>query len=122
MSENCCKNCTHTRGYTGYTEFFCEGLDCYIRGEQYDCRKFSDKHAKVSKPVCAERTAKLDTCPFCGSEAEIIEDKDHTFKIICKNVNCFAEYGWCDSKEKAIKGWNKRSTHGHEKGKRRHKR
>ncbi len=56
---------------------------------------------------------KLKPCPFCGGEAEII-DNEYFVDVSCKDHHC---RGWADSlsyksKEQAIKAWNRRVNDG----------
>lgn len=48
---------------------------------------------------------KLRNCPFCGSKAILVEDKEQ-YKIFC--TKCDAQYGWCEYKDDALHGWNRR--------------
>ena len=55
---------------------------------------------------------KVKPCPFCGTEAEIIESFVGGFySPLCNNPECFmrigTEYKW-GSKESAVSAWNKR--------------
>ena len=49
--------------------------------------------------------SELQPCPFCGSKAILVEDKEQ-YKIYCTKCDC--QYGWCEHKEDAIRGWNRR--------------
>lgn len=41
--NNCCANCCHTSGYTGYDDFYCDTKHTWIRSENYKCDKFKSK-------------------------------------------------------------------------------
>lgn len=49
--------------------------------------------------------SELQPCPFCGSKAILVEDKEQ-YKIYCTKCEC--QYGWCEHKDDAIRGWNRR--------------
>ena len=49
----------------------------------------------------------IKKCPFCGGEAEIVEDKNHISFIRCKRLCCRTYF--CGSPKVAIKAWNSRS-------------
>lgn len=51
---------------------------------------------------------KLKPCPFCGGEAETIENNHYTdvWSVMCKN--CFAESDRYHTEESAIEAWNTR--------------
>ena len=61
-------------------------------------------------------TKEIKECPCCKRKAQIIKKQDYLnkktkFSITCSTSNCFghpSEPVWFDSKEKAIKTWNKR--------------
>ncbi len=48
----------------------------------------------------------LKKCPFCGGEAEIVEDKNHISFIRCKRLCCRTYF--YESPKVAIKAWNRR--------------
>ena len=53
----------------------------------------------------------LEPCPFCGDEAEVNED-EHDIYVSCNLCSARGEwFNWfeSESKEKAIKAWNKRA-------------
>jgi Lar family restriction alleviation protein len=59
----------------------------------------------------------LKTCPFCGGEAEVIEDEEpcyygssSVYRVECKK--CPTSFGgWhFNNKQQAITAWNKRVT------------
>ena len=54
---------------------------------------------------------KLEPCPFCGGEAEVLWNfKNFDFKIICENeFTCRAEMSGFLFKGKAIETWNRRT-------------
>ncbi len=70
----------------------------------------------------------LKSCPFCGSTAEILKNKDGLFAVACTsgiNTECFLYSGhderidhnanwddvmtWYAKKTEAIKAWNRRT-------------
>ena len=51
----------------------------------------------------------LEPCPFCGGPARLVKEGT-AYKIFCRMPNCDAQYGWCATKEAAIRGWNSRVT------------
>lgn len=66
----------------------------------------------------------MKTCPFCGKDPFVYEDKNirYYFGIYCFNNQCeiqpsITEYGYCvndtqtneQAKEKALSAWNKRA-------------
>ena len=51
----------------------------------------------------------LEPCPFCGGPARLVKEGT-AYKIFCRMLNCDAQYGWCATKEAAIRGWNSRVT------------
>ena len=59
---------------------------------------------KLVKIGSAEMAKKLKLCPFCGAQAEIVED--HYYKIYC--TKCPTTLGAYLTKEEAVKAWNKR--------------
>lgn len=51
----------------------------------------------------------LKPCPFCGGEAEILDQPDlfFVFKMVkCKK--CLLELTYCEDKEEAVRKWNTR--------------
>lgn len=57
--------------------------------------------------------AELKPCPFCGGEAEIVEN-DCFVDVCCKNLRC---RGWAScleykTKKEAIEAWNRRAEDG----------
>lgn len=56
---------------------------------------------------------KLKQCPFCGDEARLVEDGEHSlaYKVFC--LSCDAQYGWCASEKEAVDGWNRRDGEKH---------
>ena len=52
--------------------------------------------------------ADLKPCPFCGGEAELIENNRYTdiHSVMCKN--CYSESDRYNTKENAVKAWNTR--------------
>lgn len=56
----------------------------------------------------------LKSCPFCGGEAILHKERIEGFSIVfCKN--CYAKIerfkaGSCESWERAINAWNRRSS------------
>ena len=56
--------------------------------------------------------AELKHCPFCGGEAEIIQN-DHFTDISCKDDECrgFTYYLKFKTEEEAIEAWNRRADH-----------
>lgn len=57
----------------------------------------------------------LKPCPFCGSEATLVEEGEVciTYKVFCSNPACDAQYGWCTSGKRAVNGWNRRVGENH---------
>ena len=60
----------------------------------------------------------LKMCPFCGKKAQIYMYRIYDYKIKyavrCNTHNCNGhplEPVWFDSKEEAIKAWNRRSKY-----------
>lgn len=60
---------------------------------------------------------KLIPCPFCGNNGEIFEAKGDyqvSYCVTCGNDDskCTMNVStpWCDSKEEAVRIWNKRNT------------
>lgn len=54
---------------------------------------------------------KLEKCPFCGSEVELIDidPNDNYYIIECKNKKCYSATWFGEvTKEEVIKRWNKR--------------
>ena len=49
----------------------------------------------------------LKKCPFCGGEAEIVEDKNHISFIRCERLCCRTYF--YESPKVAIKEWNRRT-------------
>ena len=63
------------------------------------------------------KVVKLKRCPFCGGDAEL-DDKSYSFGkdeavIQCSGSDCevIPTTHYYLDKEKAIKAWNKRTTH-----------
>lgn len=72
-------------------------------------------------PTPNQPLPEVKPCPFCGSEAEVREEKC-TYCIVCNNIHCYAAMGegWDNnampkysfhSEYAAIKAWNARNTH-----------
>jgi len=59
-----------------------------------------------------ENDERLDSCPFCGSEAwlrlEEYPDGDIWYSACCIESNCCGWFCNYETKEEAIKEWNKR--------------
>ncbi len=56
---------------------------------------------------------KVEPCPFCGSEAEVIEKDMGSFEVGCTNDECFLAGGggWSfDTRQEALDLWNRRSA------------
>ena len=53
--------------------------------------------------------AKLDCCPFCSGDAELVIDCDEQYKIVC--CECKASFSGT-TKQRAITGWNNRRVNG----------
>ena len=53
--------------------------------------------------------AELKPCPFCGGEAEYVDNGDYK-DVSCKDFRCrgWAESLNCTSKKEAIEAWNRR--------------
>lgn len=49
----------------------------------------------------------LKLCPFCGAKAEVYQTIESRWVIEC--LLCFARSWARDSKEEAIKAWNRRA-------------
>lgn len=45
-SANRCKNCGNAEGYSGVDEHYCNGFNCSIRAEHYNCSIFIHKKNK----------------------------------------------------------------------------
>ena len=57
---------------------------------------------------------KLKKCPFCGGKAIVTKDvfnDNEMIYVICEN--CWANSGFCDKEDKAIRKWNKRTNPWH---------
>ena len=56
----------------------------------------------------------LRECPFCGGEAEIIENEYECVDVSCKNMGCrgFTDYLQYGSRDEAIEAWNRRVNDG----------
>ena len=61
----------------------------------------------------------LKVCPFCGKKSQIYTYRiyDHKIKyaVRCNTQNCNGhpwEPVWFDSKEEAVKAWNRRDKYG----------
>lgn len=59
----------------------------------------------------AEDQIQMKLCPFCGSKAKLINDRN-AYKVFCTDIWCDAQYGWCYDKGDAINGWNRRANDG----------
>ena len=57
--------------------------------------------------------AELKPCPFCGGEADII-DNEYYVDVSCRNYRCrgFADSLMFESEEEAIEAWNRRVEDG----------
>jgi Lar family restriction alleviation protein len=55
----------------------------------------------------------LKACPFCGGEALVINVTPYNgcnYTGVCQNLECGANIGiYSDTREEAIKAWNKRA-------------
>jgi Lar family restriction alleviation protein len=60
--------------------------------------------------------SELKKCPFCGHKAQLITKKNYLYDKVMFSVRCTTsmcpghppEPVWYDSKEQAIKNWNRR--------------
>lgn len=54
----------------------------------------------------------LKPCPFCGSELVTIVENKGQYSVMCALPYgyCNAKQGWYQSKEQAIRAWNRRAT------------
>lgn len=52
--------------------------------------------------------SKLLRCPFCGGEADV--DIGNFGGMVCYCKKCFSQGKQCETKEEAIKSWNKRQN------------
>lgn len=52
----------------------------------------------------------LKTCPFCGGEAELLQEDNGWWTCFCER--CCVEILPCDKAETAITAWNRRVSNG----------
>lgn len=53
--------------------------------------------------------SKLQPCPFCGSDAELIEVDEYVYCVSCKQCNASTDY--LDTQLGAVASWQDRSVY-----------
>ena len=115
-----CEKCKH-RGCKGWMLGKCSICDKLDTTNRCGCACFSkptDKERKFGCMYFEEDDMRVESCPHCGSEAELVERKMNGDDIVwhyvrCSNVECgcrtdlfSGEY----SKQRAVKAWNRRAN------------
>lgn len=101
---NPCNTCEY-RLDNGFIRPFC--LSCkWMYNESGEAFKHkSDLYVKEE-----HHENELKPCPFCGGEAEIIENEYECVDVSCKSMGCrgFTDYLQYGSREEAAEAWNRR--------------
>ena len=118
-----CEKCKHS-GCKGWMLDKCSMCDKVDPTNRCGCACFSEPTDKERKFGCMyfeEDDQKIDPCPHCGCEAELIEGKPNgEDKVLYHYVRCGNIYCGCRtdtfsgeySKQKAISAWNRRVSDG----------
>ena len=79
----------------------------------YLLERYIQFSGNIAKGVIMGKELKL--CPFCGSNATILEQQSGDnpkiyFRVNCLNINCSMGYpdAWYDDKSELIEDWNTR--------------
>ena len=79
-----------------------EGCVVYLNGERIG----------TNHPLRRPAMSDLKPCPFCGSEARLLDDTSHSTAVWvgCATIGCFGHDQWEETEAEAIAAWNRRAA------------
>lgn len=72
-----------------------------------EVKQVSTEHEAEILRVIPREEVRLRPCPYCGSEASVIHDKNSNgYYVACENEECYAHTEVCGGRIGAVDDWN----------------